>query len=150
MVVARELGKAEANSATVYYVPSTGDLYVGDLVLNRLHALFGDAATSEWLAALDRLDLLFPNARAVHPGHGPSGDKADLLGAQREYILAARRFAAEELAAHGQTAGGEARVAERIEAHFPHENPAGLRDIVGISVRGLFEELSKPELTPVP
>ena len=89
-IVAREMGRAEANSATVYYVPASRALYVGDLVLNHLHALFGEASTSEWLAALDRLDILFPNARIVHPGHGASGPKTQLLDDERGYIVDVR------------------------------------------------------------
>lgn len=148
-VAAREMGKAEANSATVYYVPSTGDLYVGDLVLNRLHALFGEASTSEWLAALDRIDVLFPNARAVHPGHGASGPKIGLLADQRNYIVTTRHLALAEYVRSGATLAAKAAANRAIVARFPYENPAGMRDIVSISVDGLFTEFTKPELAPV-
>lgn len=148
-VVARELGKAEANSATVFYVPATGDLYVGDLVLNRLHGLFTESATTEWLAALDRTDVIFPNARIVHPGHGVSGPKAQLFADQRTYIVTARRFAIEALARSGPTPAAEAEVARHITERFPYENPAGLPNLVQISVRGLFAEFATRALTPV-
>ena len=148
-MVARELGKAEANSATVFYVPSTGDLYVGDLVLNRLHGLFTESATTEWLAALNRMDVIFPNVRTVHPGHGASGPKAQLFADQRNYIVTARRFAIEAFARSGPTPAAEAEAARRINARFPYESPAGLPNLVQISVRGLFAEFAKSALTPV-
>ncbi|MFN3945247.1 MAG: MBL fold metallo-hydrolase [Allosphingosinicella sp.] len=148
-IVAREMGKAEANSGTAYYVPSTGDLYVGDLVLNRLHALFGESSTSEWLTALDRLDILFPNARVVHPGHGASGPKERLLADQRDYIVTTRRLALAEYVRAGDTPAAKAAANRAIIARFPYENPAGLRDIVAISVDGLFAEFAKPALAPV-
>lgn len=148
-IVAREMGKAEANSATVYYFPSSGDLYVGDLVLNHLHALFGEASTSEWLAALDRLDILFPNARIVHPGHGANGPKATLLADERTYIVETRRLAMAAYLSSGTEAERKARAVAAIKERYPYENPAGLRPIVPISVDGLFTEFAKPQYEPV-
>lgn len=148
-IVARELGKAEANSATVYYLPASGDLYVGDLVLNHLHALFGEAATSEWLAALDRLDVQFPNARIIHPGHGANGPKATLLADERAYIVETRRLAMAAYLSSGSEAERKARAVAAIKQRYPYENPAGLRAIVPISVDGLFKEFAKPEYEPV-
>ena len=149
-VVTREFGKAEANSATVYYLPASGDLYVGDLVLNHhLHALFGEEATTEWLAALDRVSLIYPNATTIHPGHGATGPKARLLSDERDYILTTRRMAMEELAKSGPTPEAEARVVAAIVKRYPYENPAGVRPIVPISVHGMFDEFGKPELAPV-
>ena len=148
-VVTREFGKAEANSGTVYYLPASGDLYVGDLVLNHLHALFGEAATTEWLAALDRVSLIYPNATTIHPGHGATGPKAQLLVDEREYVLTTRRLAMDELVRSGATPEAEARVVAAIEKRYHYENPAGVRPIVPISVHGMFDEFSKPELAPV-
>ena len=148
-IVAREMGRAEANSATVYYVPASRALYVGDLVLNHLHALFGEASTSEWLAALDRLDILFPNARIVHPGHGASGPKTQLLDDERGYIVETRRLAMAAYLSSGADKERQARAVAAVHQRFPYENPAGLRDIVAISVDGLFREFAKPSLAPV-
>ena len=91
-IVSRELGQAEANSATVFYVPATGDLYAGDLVLNRMHGFFYEERSLAMLTALDRLDSLFPRARTLHPGHGAPGPRAELLAGQRDYIARARGF----------------------------------------------------------
>ena len=148
-VVTCEFGKAEANGATVYFFPASGDLYVGDLVLNRLHALFGEAATTEWLAALDRIDLIYPATAIIHPGHGVTGPKAKLLADERDYIVTTRRLAVGELAKSGATPEAEARVVAAVKRRYPFENPAGLRDIVSISVHAMFEEFGKPELAPV-
>ena len=148
-IVAREFGKAEANSATVYYLPQSGDLYVGDLVLNHLHALYGEAATSEWLAALDRLDVVFPNARTIHPGHGASGRKATLLADERSYVVTTRQLAMTAFLSPGTEVERKARAVAAIKRRFPYEHPAGLRAIVPISVDGLFTEFAKPEYEPV-
>lgn len=149
-IIARELGQAEANSTTAYYLPSSGDLYVGDLVMNRLHAVMSEGATSEWLAALDRVDVTFPNVRVVHPGHGASGTKQRMFDDQRDYLRTARAFAAEEIARSGLTDAAKAKTIRRINERYDYINPTGLPDVVAVSVDGLFEELSEPTLTPVP
>lgn len=148
-IVTREIGKAEANSGTVFYLPQSGDLYVGDLVLNHLHGFFHDAASSEWLAVLDRIDILFPDAKLIHPGHGAIGPKAQLLADQRAYIVAAREIAATVIVEMGTTPVAEAEVARRLKERFPYENPSGFPDIVPVSVHGLFIEMAKPMLKPV-
>jgi len=149
-VVAREMGTAEANSASAFYLPQTGDLYVGDLVLHRMHGLFVEEATTEWLAALDRLAILFPGARVVHPGHGVSGPTAELLTGQRDYIVAARAIAAEEFARSGATEDARVQVARRITDRFAgYGFPAGLPDLVGLSATGLFREFAHPGRSPV-
>ncbi|WP_376093774.1 MBL fold metallo-hydrolase [Roseomonas sp. CCTCC AB2023176] len=148
-VVAREMGKAEANSASAFYLPQTGDLYVGDLVLHRMHGLFVEEATTEWLAALDRLAVLFSGPRVVHPGHGASGPTAELLGGQRDYIVTARAIAADEFARSGGTEEARVRVARRVTERFAgYGFPAGLPDLVGLSAAGLFREFDRPGRGP--
>jgi len=150
VLIAREMGRAEANSVTAYYAPASRDLYVGDLVMNRVHAFMGEGATGEWLAALDRVDAMFPNARVVHPGHGDSGAKQQLLTDQREYLRTVRGFAAEEIARSGFTAAAKTATARRINERFRYINPTGNADIVALGVDGLFQEFSRPTLTPIP
>lgn len=149
-VVTREMGPAEANSATVFYLPATGDLFAGDLVLNRMHGFFLDERSDAQLAVLDRVRVLFPNVRTLHPGHGPAGPAADLLDRQRDYIVTARALAASEIAAHGVTDEGETRVAAALRARYPdHGRPAGQPDMIELSVAGLFAELAHPDERPV-
>ena len=149
-IVSRELGRAEANSATVFYVPATGDLYAGDLVMNRMHAFFYEEASLAMLTALDRLDGLFPNARTVHPGHGAPGPKGELLARHRDYVVAARRLGAASAAARGNTAEARNEVAGALRRAFPdYGRPAGQPDMVEISVNGLLNELAKPFQSPL-
>ena len=71
-IVARELGRGEAHSTTAYYLPVTKDLFVGDAVINRLHAPILEAASGSWLGILDRLETTFPDATAdqMHRARG--------------------------------------------------------------------------------
>jgi glyoxylase-like metal-dependent hydrolase (beta-lactamase superfamily II) len=148
-VVARELGAGEAHNTTAYYLPGSGDLYVGDAVINRLHGPMNEAATGSWLGILDRLDAMFPNVRVVHPGHGVAGSKQQLFADEREYLRTCRSIAAAEIVRSGFTDTAKATTIQKINTRFPYINPTGREDIVKDSVDGLFEEFSRPTLTPI-
>jgi glyoxylase-like metal-dependent hydrolase (beta-lactamase superfamily II) len=149
-VVSREMGKAESNGATVFYLPATGDLYAGDLVLNRMHGFFYEGASLENLAVLDRLGSLFPNAKTMHPGHGNAGPAAEVIARHRDYIVQARKMAARALAKSGNPATGRADVVKSLKAKYPNFGiPGGQPDMIEVSVKGLFDELATPTQTPV-
>jgi glyoxylase-like metal-dependent hydrolase (beta-lactamase superfamily II) len=149
-VVTREMGKAESNGATVFYLPATGDLYAGDLVLNRMHGFFYEGASLENLAALDRLGSLFPNAKTVHPGHGNAGPAAEVIARHRDYIVQARTMAARALARSGNPATVRADVVQSLKAKYPSFGiPGGQPDMIEVSVKGLLDELATPTQTPV-
>lgn len=148
--VTREMGKAESNGATVFYVPATGDLYAGDLVLNRMHGFFYEGATLENLAVLDRLGTLFPNAKTLHPGHGSAGPAAELIATHRDYIVHARKLAARALAKSGNAQTVHAEMVRSLKAKYPGFGiPGGQPDMIEVSVKGLLDELSTPTQTPI-
>jgi glyoxylase-like metal-dependent hydrolase (beta-lactamase superfamily II) len=148
-VVTRELGAGEAHDTTAYYLPASGDLYVGDAILNHLHGPLEEGATGAWLHVLDVLDTMYPNARVVHPGHGVSGPKQPMFDDERLYLRACRQIAAQEIARAGLTDAAKAAAIRRINQRFPYVNPTGIADIVQSSVDGLFQEFSQPSLLPV-
>jgi hypothetical protein len=94
--------------------------------------------------------LMFPNVRVVHPGHGVAGSKQQLFAFIREYLRTCRAIAAEEIVRSGFTDTSKATTIQRINTRFPYINPTGRKDIVKDSVDGLFEEFSRPTLTPIP
>ena len=148
-IVAREMGANEAHDSTTYYLPASGDLFVGDVILNGLHGPMNEGTTGAWLAALDRIDAMYPNVRVVHPGHGVSGPKQPMFDDQRTYLRTSRAIVAEEIARSGPTPAAKAEAVRRINIRFPLLNPTGQADIVKNSVDGLFQEFSKPNLAPV-
>ena len=148
-IITREMGQAEANSATVYYLPETGDIYFGDLVLNEMHGFYLEKKSGQLLAALDRLSVLFPNASTGHPGHGANGQAHEMIERMRDYTVKARALVAAELAANGATDANQKRVVEELKKLFPnYERPAGQPDMIDLSVSGLFEELKLAEYAP--
>ena len=118
-ILVRELGPSEATSATVLYLPATGDVYFGDLVLSAMLGFFLEERSSEILRALQTLRILFPNARTGHPGHGDPGDAATLIDAQEEYTVTALRFAAQLLERDLSEKEGIERLEAALSATFP-------------------------------
>jgi len=148
-IVTRELGAGEAHDTTAYYLPSSGDLYPGDAILNHLHAPLLEGTTAAWLGILDRLEILYPNARIVHPGHGASGPKQPMFDDERNYLHTCRSIVAEEIARSGFTEAAKAAAVRRINARFDYVNPTGIADIVASSVDGLFKEFSTASDRPI-
>ncbi|WP_431266204.1 MBL fold metallo-hydrolase [Roseateles chitinivorans] len=148
-IVTRELGPGEAHDTTAYYLPASGDLYVGDVILNRLHGPLEESASGPWLGILDKFDAMYPNVRVVHPGHGPSGPKQPMFDDQRNYLRTCRAIAAEEIARAGFTDDARRATIRRINARFRYVNPTGIPDIVEDSINGLFKEFSTASMTPV-
>lgn len=148
-IVTRELGAGEAHDTTAYYLPDSGDLYPGDAILNHLHAPLLEGSTAAWLGILDRLDILYPNVRTVHPGHGTSGPKQPMFDDERNYLRTCRSIVAEEIARSGFTEAAKGAAARRINDRFHYVNPTGIADIVATSVDGLFKELSPASNAPI-
>lgn len=149
-IVTREMGKGDANSATAFYLPASGDLFAGDILLTKMHLFFIEQASTEWLGQLDRAAILFPHARVAYPGHGEPGAPAERLAQQREYIAEARRIAALAIAEGGAGESQQAKAIAAILKRFPeHRFPVNLDTMMQMSIAGLFGELSKPDRAPV-
>lgn len=149
-IVTREFGKSDANSMTVYYLPATGDLFAGDIILAGMHGFFYEGASAGWLSSLDRLTGQFPEARVLHPGHGEPGAPQTLITAQRDYINAARAIAVDAIVQLGATPAAQAAINAELLRRFPDaQNPVGLPNFFDLSTNGLFTELTSPALAPV-
>ena len=81
----RHVGPAHSAEDLAMYVKEDGVLFAGDLVFRGRVPFVGDADSSAWLAALDRLSALQP--RVLVPGHGAaSSDPAGDLTLTRDYL----------------------------------------------------------------
>ena len=141
-IVTREMGPSESDSATVLYLPATGDIYTGDLVLSGMHGFFLEERSTELLATLNELRILFPKAVTAHPGHGEPGPFDELVDAQETYTLTARRLVAGALADGLNTDAARASVYEALVAAYPDYGvPGGQPDMIDLSIDGLRTEL---------
>lgn len=84
----RELGPAESHCDTYWRVEGDPPIvFVGDLVFNGVHSFMNDGHTQQWLYQLDTLQNELSDVGTVYTGHGRPGSLAEVLKAQREYIL---------------------------------------------------------------
>jgi glyoxylase-like metal-dependent hydrolase (beta-lactamase superfamily II) len=149
-IVTREMGKGDANSATAFYLPDTGDLFSGDILLNGMHLFFIEQASTEWLGQIDSARILFPHALMAYPGHGAPGTPEALLMAQEDYITGARGIAARIIADDGTGEAAQEKAIAEILALFPdHAFPVNLDTMMQMSIGGLFAELSRPDRAPI-
>jgi glyoxylase-like metal-dependent hydrolase (beta-lactamase superfamily II) len=81
------LGLGESNSDSYWVMEGHGQrvAFIGDVVLNRVHAYGSDAHTFEWLRNLDRLITELHGFDRIYPGHGDSGG-IELLEWQKSYL----------------------------------------------------------------
>lgn len=112
-----DLGAGESDDETAWLVGEHA--FVGDLVMNRVHAWVADGHTNAWLAALARAKQL-PNVKQVYPGHGEAGGR-ELFDWQLRY-LEAYRSSVKELAQGKPTLDEAAKktLEARMEKVLPH------------------------------
>ena len=94
-LIAIDTGRTDTAHSTSLHVPSVGLLVAGDAVYNGIHPYLGETDTqsrNEWIAALDRLEALKPNA--VVAGHKvpENDDDPRIVGETREYLRAFNRL----------------------------------------------------------
>lgn len=83
----RDLGPGESQSDAYWLVTWREKKYafIGDLVLNRVHAFFQEGRTQEWLRNLERMKEEVRGVTAIYPGHGEPGS-VEMLDWQIAYI----------------------------------------------------------------
>lgn len=122
----REMGSGEADAMTVLYLPESGDLFAGDIVQHQMTAFLLEGRIDAWLAQLDRLKELYPDARTLHPGHGESGPAGDLIAWQRGYLTQFRELVYAEMQGGTVDAEGERRVLAEIRGSYPALEPVAM------------------------
>jgi len=86
-----DLGPGESNSDS-YWTMDAGShrsAFIGDVVLNGVHAYLTDGHSSAWLKNISRLEGELQGAERLYPGHGAAGG-LEILGWERTYLEAYR------------------------------------------------------------
>lgn len=78
-------GESHADSIWIVSAPAKQSAFIGDVVLNGVHAYLSDGHTTQWLKNIERVRSLTHDSTILYPGHGDSGH-AELLDAQRDYL----------------------------------------------------------------
>ena len=81
------VGENESDHDTIWILrqPDGKVAFVGDLIMEGMHAYTADAHTGEWLATLDSLESQLEDVNRIYPGHGESGG-LELLKPQKDYL----------------------------------------------------------------
>jgi cyclase len=85
-------GSGHTESDAVLFLPESGVLCAGDLVVTQNHPNLTSGDPEHWLATLDRLERLRPER--ILPGHGPIGTPGS-LHEMRDYLQTVLRLASE-------------------------------------------------------
>jgi putative intracellular protease/amidase/glyoxylase-like metal-dependent hydrolase (beta-lactamase superfamily II) len=116
-----DLGPGESDCDSFWVMEGNGKrvAFIGDVVLNHLHAYGADAHTFEWLRNLDRLLNELDGFDQIYPGHGESGG-IELLKWQRHYLQELRA----EIASFTNDKTGlseteKAQLLEKMNQKFP-------------------------------
>lgn len=83
-----DLGKGESHSDS-YWLMDTNDrkvAFIGDVVLNQVHAYVTDGHTTGWLKNIARLEKELRGVALLYPGHGEAGG-LELLDWERRYLV---------------------------------------------------------------
>ena len=83
-------GESDADSMWIVTAPSTKLAFIGDVVLQGVHAYLHDGHSKPWLANIERVRHLAKDATRLYPGHGDSGG-LELLDQQRNYLMTYRQ-----------------------------------------------------------
>jgi glyoxylase-like metal-dependent hydrolase (beta-lactamase superfamily II) len=82
-----DIGEAESHhdSAWILHTGEGEHAFVGDLVMNGVHAYTADGHTGRWIASLHGLETKLKTAARIYPGHGEPGGP-ELLKMQANYL----------------------------------------------------------------
>jgi glyoxylase-like metal-dependent hydrolase (beta-lactamase superfamily II) len=108
--VVHDLGPGESHSDAYWTAEAGGRrvAFIGDVVLEGVHAYLSDGHTGDWLRNIERLRGELTGVERIYPGHGRSGG-VELLDGQREYLEAYR-------AEVRRLAGGRPRLSDEAKA----------------------------------
>ncbi|NVO32262.1 MBL fold metallo-hydrolase [Hymenobacter lapidiphilus] len=140
----KELGNGETTSATAYYLPATGELFTGDIVLNEMQPFFLELHSAQLLKTLKDLPSRFPQAKIIHPGHGASGPAAPLIARQLDYFQYVRKTVHDAYLKNGKKALNpvqKQQLTAQINQQYPGKGrPGGQPDMMELSMDGLVKE----------
>jgi len=135
-----DLGPGESHSDSIWTMagPSSA-AFIGDVVLNHVHAYVADGHTAAWLDNLDRVRGLLEGISSVYPGHGEPG-AADMLEWQGRYLMRYRK----ELTAlaSGKTSLSDdqrATLVARMKEELPTDK---LEFLIGLGAEAVASELA--------
>jgi glyoxylase-like metal-dependent hydrolase (beta-lactamase superfamily II) len=132
-------GESDADSIWVVTAPSTRIAFIGDVVLQGVHAYLHDGHSKPWLANIERVRHLTKGATRLFPGHGDAGGP-ELLNQQRDYLVTYRQTVAS--LAGGATSLSEIQKNELDARMVDYLKTDRLRFLIKLSADPIAAELA--------
>ncbi len=81
-----DLGPGESHSDSYWVIEGEEKIaFIGDVVMNRVHAYLADGHSTQWLKNIDRLKTELKDVQRIYPGHGEPGS-LEMLDWQKSYL----------------------------------------------------------------
>ena len=137
----RSLGPGESYNDSYWVLRGPPDAaFIGDVVLNGVHAYTADGHTGQWLTNIDRVRAGLRPGTRLYPGHGDPGGP-EILDWQKSYLTAYRAAVAD--LARGQPAlddSAKARLVLRMKQVLPTDR---LEFLIGLGADPVAAELAR-------
>jgi glyoxylase-like metal-dependent hydrolase (beta-lactamase superfamily II) len=140
---ARDIGDGEGTAMMMFYLPNQNLLFAGDLVQHKTIPFLLESRLSEWLKQLNDVSQEYNHVDRVYPGHGESGQIAELIGAQREYLTAFYQFVSQQLRGGDSLAedGKQLIVQAMEERYLGYDTAAAIPNLLELNVDAVAKEI---------
>ena len=143
----------------VIYLPSQKLIFTGDIINNHMHPFFAGAISpegrshiSEWIKQIEHLQQIYPDAKVLFPGHGPSGVAKTLLDEQLNYLNAFQSLVKQQMQSAPKLEGvravaniteqGKALIKSELQKLYPGYQPvATLPNMLDYNIDALAKEI---------
>jgi glyoxylase-like metal-dependent hydrolase (beta-lactamase superfamily II) len=132
-------GESHADSIWVLTAPNLRVAFIGDVVLDGVHAYLSDGHSGLWLQNIERVRKLTRDASRLYPGHGAAGGP-QLLDSQRDYLIAYRQNVTE--LAQGRPALDDAQETQLEQRMLAFRNSTRLQFLIKLGADPVARELA--------
>jgi len=135
-----DLGPGESHSDSIWIMTgSSSAAFIGDVVLNQVHAYTADGHTAAWLSNIERVRGFLNGIASVYPGHGEAGT-VEMLDWEKQYIVKYRQeVSALANGAPSLTDQQKGVLVKRMKEQLPTER---LEFLIGLGADSVARELA--------
>lgn len=140
---AHDIGNGEGTAMMMFYLPEQNLLFSGDLVQHKTIPFLLESRLSEWLKQLDNVSQEYGHVDKVYPGHGESGQVAELIEVQREYLIAFYQFVSQQLQKRDLIPDeGKQLIIQIMEKRYPgYDTAAAIPNLLELNVDAVTKEM---------
>lgn len=144
-LVIYEMGRGEADSATVFFAPDDNALFIGDVADNQRTGFLMEGHTVEWLIQIETLQRTFADLNPqLYPGHGAAGGM-EMLASQTEWIESVRTLVKDRMDG-GVDDAEVSEIVEIMSERYPNHPPvAAVPNLMSENIKAVASEMAERE-----